>query len=287
MVTQIHFSSHWTTMTTSSVVQYKGQGNVCQQTQHPPPHWNSTIFPKSSPEGCKQERIVVQIEARIYKSSSQETVQENSMPCFRSLPFLHMYKKDLINPLKVLFHNFFALVAYLSPSALSQKLSLVRKTLQVLCSSNAAIASWWSGWRTSRRWKPWRISGDLRIAWKSFLFRESSNIMPWTKGLDCFLRSKLEEEYGTLRDWIAKHQNKKTSKVVIVPTGKEELTEKSDDRQMAAGNRLGNSKGNANTKAALQRLIQPVVPFLRAMPMSIPKLTGIMCLWISHRYWFS
>jgi hypothetical protein len=29
------------------------------------------------------------------------------------------------------------------------------------------------------------------------------------------------------------------------------------------------------------------VPFLRAMPMSIPKLTGIMCLWISHRYWFS
>jgi hypothetical protein len=53
---------------------------------------------------------------------------------------------------------------------------------------------------------------------------------------------------------------------------------------MAAGNRLGNSKGNANTKAALQRLIQPVVPFLRAMPMSIRKLTGIMCLWISHRY---
>jgi hypothetical protein len=48
---------------------------------------------------------VVQIEVRTYKSSSQETVQENSMPCFRSLPFLHMYKKDLINPLKVIFHN--------------------------------------------------------------------------------------------------------------------------------------------------------------------------------------
>jgi hypothetical protein len=105
MVTQIYFSSHWTTTTTSSVVQYKGQGNACQQTHQPPPHWNSIIFPKSSPEGCKQEKIVVQIEVRTYKSSSQETVQENSMPCFRSLPFLHMYKKDLINPLKVIFRN--------------------------------------------------------------------------------------------------------------------------------------------------------------------------------------